>query len=335
MLSIPEIKLGSHNRHLASKSSNTRFNPNIGQLKAASVLLASIALVACGGGGSTTAATATTALTSIDGVWRVCLDNGTDSQQFVLNLKSGTASFQITDHVGSTTCSNTPTATKTGINTVDYTFGSTVTVDGTASGITTATKINFVEGGIIPGEEATLEPFELVAIKGNELFLGDTDGANDGTTEALRPTQLGSLPATKQVALTSVNGDWSACGNTGASSSVQVNQTLTDGSGSSVQSVFDNADCTQPPITIGTTQTFTYELGSQVTVNGREEGVTNATQYTLTDTTVGSTSIGESEFDLVAISGTKLFFGDTNTSPSGTTSENRATQLQDITFNKN
>jgi hypothetical protein len=124
-------------------------------------------------------------------------------------------------------------------------------------------------------------------------------------------------------------------GNTGASSSVQVDETLTDGSGSSVESEFDNADCTQPPVTIGTTQTFTYVLGSQVTVGGRAEGITNATQYTSTDTTVGSTSIGQSEFDLVAITGTKLFFGDTDTAPIGTTAALRATQLQDITFNKN
>ena len=41
--------------------------------------------------------------------------------------------------------------------------------------------------------------YELIAVKDNKMYLGDTDGVNDGTTEALRSTQLdGAFVLTKQ-----------------------------------------------------------------------------------------------------------------------------------------
>jgi hypothetical protein len=199
-MSKSDIKSRSNNHHLASQSSNVRFNPS----KAASVLLASIALVACSGGGGSASATAASTNTSFDGVWRACEADGADSDQFVIDFKSGTLSFQVTSHFGSTTCSNARGGSKTGINTIDFTLGSTVTVDGTVSGITTATKVDFVEGALFPDDEPTFAPFQLFAIQDNVLFLGDADGANDGMTEPFRPTQLDPLGATKQVALTSV-----------------------------------------------------------------------------------------------------------------------------------
>lgn len=60
MLYISENNLGSNNRHLVSQSLKARFNPSIRHLKAASVLMASIALVACGGGGGTATPAETT-----------------------------------------------------------------------------------------------------------------------------------------------------------------------------------------------------------------------------------------------------------------------------------
>jgi hypothetical protein len=89
----------------ANNGSNTASSLKIGQLKAASVLLASIALAACSGSESASATAASTN-TSIDGVWRVCEVDGADSDQFVVDSKSGTLCFQITKHFGNITCSN-------------------------------------------------------------------------------------------------------------------------------------------------------------------------------------------------------------------------------------
>jgi hypothetical protein len=70
----------------------------------------------------------------------------------------------------------------TGIN---YLLGNQVTVNGTVSGITNATQ--FIDGD-----------FSLIAIKGTQLFIGDTNGAQDGTTEALGATQLIDLAFVKE-----------------------------------------------------------------------------------------------------------------------------------------
>jgi hypothetical protein len=340
-MSKSEIKSQSNNRHLALQSSNVRFNPSIGQLKAASVLLASIALVACGGSGGGGSASATAASTntntSFDGVWRACEADGADSDQFVIDLKSGTLSFQVTSHVGNTTCSNARFSTKTGVNTIDFTLGSTVAVDGTVSGITTATKVDFVEGALFPGEEPTFAPFELVAIQDNVLFLGDTDGANDGTTEPLRPTQLDPLGATKQVALTSLGDVWRACmqPDSGTTGSKQVQLIFTTGSGEIETTSYTSDDCSgdSDPVT---TDSFTYTLGSQVTVNASVEGNTNATQFTttITDDESGNDPVGTIDFSLITINGTKLFIGDTDFSGGGSSETFRAAQLRDLTFNK-
>ena len=66
-----------------------------------------------------------------------------------------------------------------------YTLGGNVTVDGSVAGITTATKIDITDLNPPGGIE-----YELIAISINKLYLGNTDGANDGSTDALRPTQL-------------------------------------------------------------------------------------------------------------------------------------------------
>jgi hypothetical protein len=338
-MSTSEIKSRSNNHHLALQSSNVLFNPGIGLLKATSVLLASIALVACGGSGGGGSASATAASTntnaSFDGVWRACEADGADSDQFVIDLKSGTLSFQVTSHVGNTTCSNARFSTKTGVNIIDFTLGSTVAVNGTVSGITTATKVDFVEGALLPDDEPTFAPFQLVAIQDNVLFLGDADGANDGMTEPLRPTQLDPLGSTKQVALTSVDGVWRSCEQSDSGSgSEQTTLALTVGFGTLVTKPYTSNNCSTGE-SQDTSVGFTYTLGSQVTVNASVEGNTNATQFTTTLTEQsGDDPEGTMDFSLITINGTKLFIGDTDF-PSGGASETfRAEQLQDLTFNK-
>ena len=82
--------------------------------------------------------------------------------------------------------------------TFTYIFGSNVTVDGSVSGITTATQIDITEttqGSATLGEIT----YDIGAIKDlTTLYLGDDSGTNDGSTAALRPTQLdGLFPLTK------------------------------------------------------------------------------------------------------------------------------------------
>jgi hypothetical protein len=88
---------------------------------------------------------------------------------------------------GNDDCSDA--ATVLGAEPGTYTLKSQVTVDGGVKGITNATQIN------ITTADTT---FELVAISGTEMFFSDGDGTNDGSTEALRSTQLDNGAFTKQ-----------------------------------------------------------------------------------------------------------------------------------------
>ncbi len=82
-----------------------------------------------------------------------------------------------------TTC--TGTSAVVGLDPLTYILGDNVTVDGSVAGITTATKIDTTD----PGPPIEID-YDLIAISNNKLYLGNTDGVNDGTSDALRPTQL-------------------------------------------------------------------------------------------------------------------------------------------------
>jgi hypothetical protein len=155
-------------------------------------------LVSCGGSSSSDSSSGT-ALTSINGSWKsncyvdpVFLPG--NSVDVLATFNNGAATGIATTY-GDITCTNiamqeTPTAT--------YILGSAVTVDGSVDGITTATKIDYTDttvGSPDIGEKS----YDIIAIKDNKLYQGNTDGANDGTTDALRPTQLDdSVVFTKQ-----------------------------------------------------------------------------------------------------------------------------------------
>ena len=69
-------------------------------------------------------------------------------------------------------------------NTANYVLGNQVTVNGTVKGITNATQFTTTD--------ASETEFSLIAINasGTQLFIGDTDAAQSGTSEAPRATQL-------------------------------------------------------------------------------------------------------------------------------------------------
>jgi hypothetical protein len=174
-------------------SIKAKLRPSTGHLKAASVLLASIALVACGGGATTTTpdTAASVALTSIDGTWKTaCLATNDPAIFFEIQnvFTQGSGQSQVTRY-SDDACTFTGTVSGS-IN--DYTLGAAVTVDGSVEGITSATKFDTIN--------TPDKTFDIVAIKGTNFYWGNTDdaAATDGSTDAKRPTQLDPIPFIKQ-----------------------------------------------------------------------------------------------------------------------------------------
>ena len=181
--------------------------------------------------------------------------------------------------------------------------------------------------------------FITTAVCGLALIACSSDDSVVTTPTPVTPTPL-----------TSINGRWSIdCVNfSDEGASAEQDSVLTDGSATSVTNIYRGDNCVPANfravdtetgvITISDgveTETSTYTLGSLVTVDGSVLGITNATQFTTTNTTVGDEDFGEVEFDLVAISGDQLVVGDTDGANDGSTEALRAQQLEDILFFKN
>ena len=134
----------------------------------------------------------------LNGTWiSDCINDDPDSQQVSATFNSGSGSVAFTTFVGDVTCA--PASLSTVENeTFDYTFGSDVTVNGSVAGITTATQIDFTDTTQGSLDIGTIT-YDIFAIKDLlTLYIGDDSGVNDGSTAALRPTELINLPFTKQ-----------------------------------------------------------------------------------------------------------------------------------------
>jgi len=156
-------------------------------------------LIGCSSSDSTTPNTST-ALThaSLNGTWETgCgIIDPVSSNKIVFVFNNG-------DGVGTYTTFSDNLCLPNAVFNVEpasftYIFGSNVTVDGSVSGITTATQIDITEttqGSATLGEIT----YDIGAIKDSTtLYFGDVSGTNDGSTAALRPTQLdGLFPLTK------------------------------------------------------------------------------------------------------------------------------------------
>jgi hypothetical protein len=305
---------------------------------------AALALAACGGGTTTGTGTATVtaAANKIVGSWARCNVTGATSNKVVTGFGAISAgpiaggfngqkmSSQITNFTDATCQVGGALDTSQGIGTHLFLLGSGVTVDGTVAGITEATQYSGHDDGTSPGTSSV--DFDIIAANATQLFFGDKS-TNTGTTLALQPTQLETAAYTKQVALTSAAliGTWNTCVENfpTAGDSTKLVNIYTATTRSQVATQFGGTlDCNAGTATTTTglgAATGTYVLGNQVTVNGTVEGLTNATQITLTN---GS----ESEFDLIAINAnaTKLVLGDTDGAQVGDSEELRATQLESI-----
>jgi len=94
----------------------------------------------------------------------------------------------------------------------------------------------------------------------------------------------------------------------------------------------DDLTCTVteafPEPEIQNLNTFSYTLGNNVIVDGLVEGITEATELDTVNTTVDSSDLGATEYDIFAIKDKyTLYFGDIEGLNDGTTIELRPTQL--------
>ena len=67
-----------------------------------------------------------------------------------------------------------------------FSLGTAVTLNGDVAGITSATELDITVTNPPPTETF----YDIIALVGDSIYLGDSLGANDGTTPALRPTEL-------------------------------------------------------------------------------------------------------------------------------------------------
>jgi hypothetical protein len=128
--------------------------------------------------------------TALIGTWSLCGKTDStaagNSAKIALTLTATTFSSIETAFTGTTVCDSGSAATviPEPANTANYVLGNQVTVNGTVKGITNATQFTTTD--------AIGTEFSLIAINasGTQLFIGDTDAAQSGTSEALRATQL-------------------------------------------------------------------------------------------------------------------------------------------------
>jgi len=134
-----------------------------------------------------------------------------------------------------------------------------------------------------------------------------------------------------------LNGTWvSNCGIIDPVSSNNIVLVFNNGVGAATYTIFDDTLCSPNSISMVEPGSFTYTLGSDVTVDGSVAGITTATQFDITDTTQGSATFGETTYDIVAIKdSTTLYTGDDGGTNDGSTPALRPTQLQGfLVFNK-
>lgn len=139
-------------------------------------------------------ATLTNAL--LNGTWASdCFVDASDSFTVIATFNDGNGTTEITNYIGDTTCTNISFIEN---ETFSYIFGNDVTVDGSVAGITTATQIDVTDTTIGSPTLGEID-YDIFAITNLiTLYIGNTNGVNDGSTAALRPTQLDNTPFTKQ-----------------------------------------------------------------------------------------------------------------------------------------
>jgi hypothetical protein len=167
-------------------------------------LVAVLTTAACGSSNDTpTCNTASPVYTPAQGTWAMCAPTGAGgtAPSMKNTITVSGCGVTILNDVYATTadCSGTAIRAAAGAGTI--TFGAAVPNTGfnTAATPVTAYQLD-VLGTITPtgGSAQALGMYTLGYVNGTTLYMGDTSGANDGTTAAKRPTVLdGYFPFTK------------------------------------------------------------------------------------------------------------------------------------------
>jgi len=120
----------------------------------------------------------------LNGTWESnCVAEAPDSYSVTATLNDGIGSAQTTEFSDNLDCSNN--AETQPAETFTYEFGGDVELDGSVAGLTAATKVDSTD--TTSGEI----DYDIFALKDlATLYVGDSTGTNDGTTDALRPTTL-------------------------------------------------------------------------------------------------------------------------------------------------
>ena len=212
-----------------------------------------------------------------------------------------------------------------------YVLGDSVTLDGLVAGIDSATRIDITVTA--PATLAGGRAFDIVAIQGDRLYVGDTDGANDGSSADLRPIQLDEelvfsrAPSNGVVLnLAQLNGSWSTGCFINPASSIRSEFQISNG----VVNVrgFTYADTGCNTVQSIVTSSQSYALGSAVALDGSVAGIDAATE--LNSTVTSGIDTGTITYDLIAIYGNQLYFGDIDVFFDGTVPGLRPRQLDGV-----
>ena len=165
-------------------------------------LVAVLTTAACGSTSSDAPAcnTASPIYTPVQGTWAMCAPASLTTSMKNTITVSGCGVVVANDvYPASLDCTGTVVRAAAGTGTI--TFGTAVANTGfnTAATPVTAYQLD-VLGTITPtgGSAQALAMYTLGYVNGTTLYMGDTSGANDGTTPAKRPTILdGYYPFTK------------------------------------------------------------------------------------------------------------------------------------------
>ncbi len=176
-------------------------------------ILVAVTTAACGSSSSDSCNTASPIYSQIQGTWSMCApSSATSSMKNTIVVNGCGVGITNTVYIGTT---GTPNLTCTGTGVVALTGTGTATIGGSQLagfndgrlGQVTAYQLD-IAATMLPTGSSTGTAYAMYtigyvgAVGGtalNTLYMGDTSGANDGTTPAKRPTVLEAFyPFTKQ-----------------------------------------------------------------------------------------------------------------------------------------
>jgi hypothetical protein len=120
---------------------------------------------------------------TLQGTWASCETDGTASAKLAFTFSGSNVTIALASWNANSTCTGTPDF-QAGVSGT-FTVGSAVTANLGATPVT-AHQIDVTSGGSTQYDLVYVD----TAANPDRLYLGDSSGANDGSTPALRPTAL-------------------------------------------------------------------------------------------------------------------------------------------------